>query len=113
MTTTRRLFFALLTAVGFILMEAISGVQAPAPDFTQGAEAAVVIPTWADVAADFPRCEQERGGLPLSTQVWPSAFVVADADTGEVTKVSVDAAWKRITDDNPANDVWTLGACPR
>lgn len=111
MTTTRRLAFALLTAITFILTEAIMGTMAPAPDFTQAepAEAAVVIPSWADVADDFPHCTSVQAG----TDDLATIAVVADAQTGQVSTMTVAKVWDRALDKKAGNDVWTLGLCPR
>lgn len=103
-TITRRFAFALLTAVGFILMEAISGVQAAAPDFTHAVTPAVA-PTWTSATADrFPACRAHREG--------DVAAVVVVADTSsDVRRMSTDLAWALNSDAEKANDVWVVGTC--
>jgi hypothetical protein len=104
----RPVLLGILGCFTFLVTSALFGAQAPAPDFTQAeAPAAVVIPSWEDVAADFPKCQSIQTG----TDDLATIAVVADADTGEVFTITVAEAWDRALDKREANDVWMLGLC--
>lgn len=102
-TTARRTFFALLTAVGFILMEAISGVQAAAPDFPQAEPAVVAAPTW-DSHGGAKGCRPMREGELADT-------VLVVTQQGDTVQMGFDRAWGMVTDTEHANDVHVIGAC--
>jgi hypothetical protein len=103
---------ALLGTIGcftFLTTSALFGGQAPAPHFTQPVTHVVQIPSWDDVAADFPRCVSVQEG----TDSLDTIAVVADAETGDVSTMPLGDVWARATDKKARNDVWTLGLCLR
>jgi len=60
------------------------------------------VPTWTPaLAREFPGCSA-RNAL---------ADVVVIKQDGTAVRMSFDAAWQRSHDDEPANDVWRVGAC--
>lgn len=64
-------------------------------------------PTWdRDAAQAFPACQATREGV-----FYPVVVVVTMS--GDLARMSFDAAWERGANDEPADDVWVVGGCAR
>lgn len=66
-------------------------------------------------AAARPRARRFSGCVEIAAWTHPDVpvgVVVVD-DSGKVTKMAFDKAFRRVTTPSPADDVWTIGACVR
>jgi hypothetical protein len=99
-----------LLVCAYVIPAQILAVRGVEPDRSAGLDSVSQHPEWGPGhARRFSGC--------VDIAAWthpdvPVSVVVVD-DSGTVTKMAFDQAFRRVTTPSPADDVWTIGACVR
>jgi hypothetical protein len=99
-----------LLVCAYVLLAQVLAVRDVQPDRSAGLDSVSRHPEWRPGHA-----RRFSGCVDIAAWTHPDVpvSVVAVEDSGRVTKMAFDEAFRRVATPSPADDVWTIGACVR